>query len=115
MTSLLAPTATPHVLAFDRLSPLDFERLCLALVQSEGYERVEHLGAAGGEQGRDLTARRGATRIAFQCKRVQRFGPADARAEVLKLLALPPDERPHEVIFLVSCQVSEAARAAARK
>lgn len=115
MTSPLVPTATPHVLPFDRLSPLDFERLCLALVRGEGYERVEHPGAAGGEQGRDLIARRGATRIAFQCKRVQRFGPADARAEVSKLLALPPDERPHEVVFLVSCVVSEGARAAARK
>jgi hypothetical protein len=38
-------TATIHTLLFDRLSPRDFERLCLWLVEREGYGRAEHLGA----------------------------------------------------------------------
>ena len=38
-------TRTTHTLPFDQLSPRDFERLCLWLVEREGYERAEHLGA----------------------------------------------------------------------
>jgi hypothetical protein len=34
-------TATTHELPFDKLSPRDFERLCLWLVEREGYERAE--------------------------------------------------------------------------
>jgi len=65
-------TGTTHTLPFDRLSPRDFERLCLWLIEreepalpvpsaaegslSKGYERAEHLGAAGSEQGRDIVA-----------------------------------------------------------
>ena len=49
-------TRTTHTLPFDKLSPRDFERLCLWLVEREGYERAEHLGAAGSEQGRDIVA-----------------------------------------------------------
>ena len=44
-------TGTTHTLPFDKLSPRDFERLCLWLVEREGYERAEHLGAAGSEHG----------------------------------------------------------------
>jgi phage FluMu protein Com len=36
-------TSTAHTLPFDRLSPRDFERLCLWLVEREGWERGEHL------------------------------------------------------------------------
>jgi hypothetical protein len=36
-------TGTTHTLPFDRLSPRDFERLCLWLVEREGYGRVENL------------------------------------------------------------------------
>jgi len=67
-------TGTTHTLPFDRLSPADFERLCWWLVEREGYERVEHLGASGSEQGRDIVAWREGRRWAFQCKRVQDFG-----------------------------------------
>ena len=49
-------TGTTQTLPFDRLSPRDFERLCLWLVEREGYEHAEHLGAAGSEQGRDVVA-----------------------------------------------------------
>ena len=44
-------TSMTHTLPFDKLAPRDFERLCLWLVEREGWERAEHLGAAGSEQG----------------------------------------------------------------
>jgi hypothetical protein len=34
-------TATTHSLPFHQLSPRDFERLCLWLVEREGYERAD--------------------------------------------------------------------------
>jgi hypothetical protein len=107
-------TGTTHTLPFDKLSPLDFERLCLWLVEREGYERVEHLGAAGSEQGRDIIAWRDDKLWAFQCKRVQTFGPADALKEADKVLALPDDQRPVGLIFLVTCDVSANTRQKAR-
>ena len=36
---------TLHTLPFDKLSPRDFERLCLWLVEREGYERAGHMPA----------------------------------------------------------------------
>ena len=107
-------TGTTHTLPFDKLSPRDFERLCLWLVQREGYGRAEHLGAAGSEQGRDVVAWRDGRLWAFQCKRVQRFGPRDALAEVEKVLALPEDQRPVGLVFLVTCDVSANTRQQAR-
>jgi formylglycine-generating enzyme required for sulfatase activity len=103
-------TGTSHTLPFDKLSPRDFERLCLWLVRREGYERAEHLGAAGSEQGRDIVAWREGRLWAFQCKRVQHFGPRDALAEVEKILALPQNERPAALMFLVTCDVSANTR-----
>jgi HJR/Mrr/RecB family endonuclease len=62
-------TGTAHTLPFGKLSPRDFERLCLWLVEREGFDRAEHLGAAGKEQGRDVVAWREDQLWAFQCKR----------------------------------------------
>ena len=108
-------TGTTHPLPFDKLSPRDFERLCLWLVQREGYERAEHLGAAGSEQGRDIIAWREGVLWAFQCKRVRSFGPKDALAEVEKVLALPEAERPAGLVFIVTCEVSANTRQQARE
>lgn len=108
-------TGTTHALPFNRLSPRDFERMCLWLVEREGYQNAEHLGASGGEQGRDIRARRGDQSVVFQCKRVEGFGPQDAIREVDKILGLPEQERPVELIFLVTCDVSVQARDAARQ
>jgi restriction endonuclease Mrr len=33
-------TRTTHTLPFDKLSPRDFERLCLWLLEREGYQRA---------------------------------------------------------------------------
>ena len=45
----------------------------MACYAVKGYERAEHLGAAGSEQGRDIIAWREGDLWAFQCKRVQSF------------------------------------------
>jgi tetratricopeptide (TPR) repeat protein len=107
-------TSTTHTLPFDRLSPRDFERLCLWLVEREGFERVEYLGAAGSEQGRDIIAQREGKLWAFQCKRVQRFGPRDALKELEKVLALPDAQRPAVLVFIITRDVSADAREKAR-
>jgi len=108
-------TGTAHTLPFDRLSPRDFERLCLWLVEREGYERAEHLGATGSEQGRDVVAWREGKLWAFQCKSVQRFGPKDVLAEINKIVGLPDDLRPAALVFLVTCDVSARTRQKARE
>jgi hypothetical protein len=108
-------TSTTHTLPFAKLSPRDFERLCLWLVKREGYERAEHLGAAGSEQSRDIVAWREGRLWAFQCKRVRRFGPRDALAEVEKVLDLSEGERPVGLVFLVTCDVSANTRQQVRE
>jgi tetratricopeptide (TPR) repeat protein len=108
-------TRTTHTLPFEELSPRDFERLCLWLVEREGYERAEHLGAAGSEQGRDVIAWCEGELWAFECKRVRSFGPRDAQNEVEKVLALPEDQRPAGLVFIVTCDVSANTRQRARE
>src|SRR6185295_11056684 len=109
-----APHGGSHPLPFEQLAPLEFERLCLWLVQREGYERAEHLGAAGSEQGRDVFAWKDGRRVVFQCKRVQAFTAAVARAEIAKLRGLPIAEQPQDLVFMVTRAVSAATREAAR-
>jgi hypothetical protein len=48
-------TGSYHLLPFDSLSPAQFEQLCYWLIEGEGFERCQHLGAAGSEQGRLAT------------------------------------------------------------
>jgi hypothetical protein len=108
-------TRVTQELPFDKLSPRDFERLCLWLVEREGYEQAEHLGAAGSEQGRDVIARRDGRLWAFQCKRVRRFGPKAALEELNKVRALQSAERPVGLVFIVTCDVSVKTRTDVRK
>ncbi len=108
-------TGRTDPLPFERLSPADFERLCLWLVRREGFERVEHLGQAGSEQGRDLVAWRGRRRVTFQCKRVRQFGPKSAKVEIEKIRTLPVSEQPDELVFLVMCAVSARTRKVAQR
>jgi tetratricopeptide (TPR) repeat protein len=107
-------TGSSHPLPFERLAPLDFERLCLWLVQREGFTRAEHLGEAGSEGGRDVVAWKDGRRFVFQCKRVQAFTAAHAKKEIEKLRALPAAEQPHELVFVVTRAVSADARSAIR-
>jgi len=108
-------TATTHELPFDKLSPRTFERLCLWLVQREGYERVEHLGAAGKDKGCDIIAFKEGRLWAFQCKRVKKFTFGTAKKEIDKVLRLPKGERPVWYMFMVACDVSTDTRVKARK
>ncbi len=103
-------TATRHPLPFGSLSPADFERLCLWLVRREGYDKAEHFGDRGRDQGRDVVAFRDGRRVVFQCKRVARLEPGGAEREIVKLLRLPEETRPEEVIFVVSSTVEAATR-----
>jgi tetratricopeptide (TPR) repeat protein len=103
-------TGTTHILPFEKLSPDDFERLCLWLVERDRYTGAEHLGASGSEQGRDIIAWREGALWAFQCKRVKSFGPKDALEEIEKVLGLPEAERPAGLMFFVTCNVSADTR-----
>jgi len=107
-------TGTTHTLPFHQLSPCHFERMCLWLVEREGFERAERLGAADSEQAHGIVAWHQDQLWAFQCKRVQHFYPADAKAEVDKVLGLPEDLRPAALVFLVACDVSAETRRRAR-
>jgi tetratricopeptide (TPR) repeat protein len=108
-------TGGSHTLPFDKLAPGEFERLCLWLVQREGYSRIEHLGEAGSEGGRDVVAWKEGRRFIFQCKRVQAFTLSHARKEIEKLRRLPVADQPHELVFVVSRAVSADTRSAIRK
>jgi hypothetical protein len=108
-------TRGTHVLPFASLSPVDFERLCFGLVRREGYERAEHLGATGRDDGCDIVAFRNDRRIVFQCKRYEKLGPKDAEAVVAEILSLPEQDRPAELILLATCTVSPEARQRARQ
>jgi hypothetical protein len=109
--------ATRHVLSFDRLSPADFERLCLWLVEREGYTKAEHLGLAGSEQGRDVVAYKptpqGEELWYFQCKRYRSINARTLKDEVGKYLRLAQEKprlRPAGVVFVVSCAMSARVR-----
>lgn len=107
-------TGSSHPLPFEKLSPLDFERLCLWLVRREGFDPAEHLGEAGSEGGRDVVAWKDGRRFVFQCKRVQAFTAAHAKKEIEKLRKLRADEQPQELVFVVARAVSAEARNAIR-
>ena len=115
-------TRSNHLLSFDKLSPADFERLCLWLVEREGYLRAEHLGAAGSEQGRDVIAYRatasGEHLWYFQCKRYQTISAARLIEEVEKyndLVTADPAKKPFGVVFVTNATISARAREKVRE
>lgn len=115
-------TSTNHILPFGELSPAQFERLCLWLVEREGYLRPEHLGEAGSEQGRDVIAYRevgsGEQIWYFQCKRHQRLGATTLINEVKKynLLAIAdPAKKPFGIVFVSNATLSADAREKVRQ
>ena len=109
------PTGTHHPLPFGDLSPADFERMCLSLVEREGFESVTHFGARGKDRGRDIEAWDKGQRVVFQCKRTQGFQPAQAVAEIEKLRKLSTEEQPTVVHFLLSCNPQASTIDEARK
>lgn len=94
---------------------MDFKRLCLWLVNREGYHHTEHLRTSSGEQGRNIQAWKNGKRIIFQSKRVKSFQPQDALEAVDKIIYLPKDKRPKEFIFLVTSDMPVQTRDAARQ
>lgn len=103
-------TRLTHTLPFEKLGPADFERLCLWLVEREGYDRTEALGEAGSEQGRDIVAWRDGSRVVFQCKRVEKLDSGKAAKEIAKLRRLSEEDQPDELVFVVSSNVSAEIR-----
>jgi tetratricopeptide (TPR) repeat protein len=110
-------TKTNHLLPFGQLSPAQFERLCLWLVEREGYLRPEHLGEAGSDKGRDVIAYRvsgsGEQLWYFQCKRYQTISAAKLIEEVEKyneLVKADPTEKPFGVVFVTNATLSADAR-----
>lgn len=87
-------TRGTHLLPLASRSPADFERLCYGLVCREGLSRVEHVGAAGRDDGCDIVAFRRGRRVVFQCKRSEKLGPKGTELIVGEILALPRDEWP---------------------
>lgn len=108
-----AVTGTNHLLPFGELSPDQFERLCLWLVELEGHARVEHLGEAGSEQGRDVTAWRGEQLWYFQCKRYLKINATTLIAEVEKYnehIQAGTIAKPHGIVFVTNAVVSAKVR-----
>jgi CheY-like chemotaxis protein len=111
-------TGTTHTLPFEKLDPHEFERLCLWLMQEEGYSRPEHFGYSGNDQGRDIMAYKGASMEGeelwcVQCKRCKSMDATTLQREVDKLAELSrgrQDFRLHGIIFLVSCPISANTR-----
>ena len=115
-------TKTSHVLPFNLLDPAQFERLCLWIVEREGYLRPEALGEAGSDQGRDVIAYRPTDRGEqlwyFQCKRYQRIGPAALINEVQKynkIARLDSAQKPFGIVFITSALLSARAREKVRE
>jgi hypothetical protein len=109
--------STRKPLPFGDLSPLEFERMCLWLVEREGYLHPQHLGEAGGEQGRDVIAYRltgaGEELWYFQCKRRKRIDAATLKEEVDKYDALAradSTKRPAGIVFVTSAVASARVR-----
>jgi hypothetical protein len=111
-------TSTAHLLPFERLSPDDFERLSLALVQREGYLRVQHLGRRGDDGGRDVTGHLrtddgGEELWYFQCKRYQKVNASTLKEEVKKIDELAASDatmQPMGIVFMISSAVNARTR-----
>lgn len=110
-------TSTRHILPFTRLSPLDFERLVYWLLRAEGYQDLEHVGAAGREHGVDIVAYRvgdrGRELVYVQCKRVAAFRPgaSEAAAEKVRLAVEAGHwSQPAQMMFAVTVEPSAEAR-----
>jgi hypothetical protein len=109
--------STRKPLHFDDLSPLEFERMCLWLVERKGYLRPQHLGEAGSEQGRDIVAYRptdaGEELWYLQCKRHKHIDAPTLKREIDTYNALAeqdPLKRPDGIVFVTSAVLSARIR-----
>jgi hypothetical protein len=81
-----AVMGSSHTLRLEKLTLLDFGRLCLWLVRREGYSGAEYLGEAGSERGCDVVARKDGGRVVFQCSQTKHL--ALLSGKILALLSL---------------------------
>lgn len=109
--------ATRKPLPFSELSPLEFERMCLWLVQRLGYLRPEHLGEGGSDRGRDIVASKPTSGRDetwwFQCKRSQRVNITTLKVELDKhsqIIAENSIKRPTGIVFVTSAVMSARTR-----
>jgi formylglycine-generating enzyme required for sulfatase activity len=98
-----------HTLPLERLSPDDFERLCLWLVKREHFGDVEHVGGST-DEGCDLSATLNGATYVFQCKRTRRFAYRDAEREIKKIRARSLERSPDCVVFVTPARVSALTR-----
>lgn len=101
--------STNQELAFERLSPDGFERLCSWLAEAEGFGGVERVGGAG-DRGVDVVAEKGGKSYAFQCKRTRSLSAGDMKTEIDKMKSAPPGAIPDCIVFVTSASVSKQAR-----
>ena len=108
-------TGSIHPLPFSNLSPNDFERLCVWLIERERFDRVDHIGGSGADRGCDILAWRKDSCIAFQCKRVKRFGPSEAKKAIQCAATLIEERLASTFVFVMPCNVSLKTRETAEK
>ena len=106
--------STNKLLPYNQLSPAEFERLCLWVIEREGYEKLQYLGEAGSDQGRDITAVKptdsGPQIWAFQCKRYERIGATVFQNEVDKCNSAKAAEPLYGIVFATNARVSVRVR-----
>jgi hypothetical protein len=108
---------TVKLLPFAALSPQEFERMCLWIVEREGFLHPQHLGETGSDQGRDIAAYKlnGSREELwyFQCKRYQKISSAILKGDVDKingLVASDPTKKPTWIVFVTNATMSARMR-----
>jgi hypothetical protein len=109
------PTRTTNRLHFSDLDPLRFEELSYEIVRRyHKWERINHDGRCGSDEGGDIRATRMTERgvleyWSIQCKRYQRFLAKDARKVVEDAVA-KGSEQIDVLLVIVGCGVSLSVR-----
>ena len=123
VATLEMPPGPPPVVTFTRLQSLpfgnlrwdDFEKLCLRLARSDQeIEDARRYGVQGqGQYGIDLLARRPGTGgyTVYQCKKVEKFGPAAITAAVDMFLEGPWADRADRFVLCTSLSLAPRQRA----
>ncbi|MBC8263049.1 MAG: restriction endonuclease [Anaerolineales bacterium] len=95
------------------LTPSEFEELCYALVETNGFQELQWYGKGGGDKGRDIIAKRETAytdrmrvveRWVVQCKRYTAEPPGVA--EISKFLEQCREHKPDNVLIIVSNTLS---------
>lgn len=99
------------------ISPRDFEQVCAALLEMNGFVNITWYGASGGDKGRDLTATKMDSPLAgierqtswiVQCKRYVEKPPS--KAEIHAWLVSCTEHHPDNVLLIVTNTLSSAVK-----